>query len=52
MIENAVVCHLSIVEAEVACSQLVGQQSPAKCLKEHRSISIIELLAVEWVTSL
>jgi len=52
MIQNAVACHLSLVEAQVACSQLVGQQSPEKSLKEHRSISIIALLPVDWVISL
>jgi hypothetical protein len=52
MIRNAVACHLSVVGAQGTCSQLVGQQSPAKSLKENRSISLIALHAVEWLTSL
>lgn len=52
MTQNVVACHSSVVATQGECSQLVGQQSPVKSLKEHRSISIIALLAVEWVTSL
>jgi hypothetical protein len=48
MIQNAAACHLSVVEAQGTCSQLVGQQRPAKSLNEHTSISTIALLAVEF----
>jgi hypothetical protein len=51
MIQNVVACHLSVVEAQGTCLQMVGQQSPVKSLKEHKSISITGLLAVVWVTS-